>query len=747
MTTCRSGALRTLALALGALASAQFQPSARADEDGYKLYGRAPIYRGPGLHGVPVPSRDGRAGPFEGDGITLMSWIPLGDFPGDQTSSADCWGYVSASGREYAIIGLRDGTSFVEVTDPANPVQVAYVTGPGSLWHDSTVIGDFAYLASEGGSGIQVVDLTRIDEGTVRHVQDRTEGGHRTTHTILSNPESGYLYLCGANIANGGLVAVSTADPENPKIAGAWSQHYVHEAQIVNYHDGPYAGREIAFCFSARSSMDIVDVTDKSDMRRIGALAYEGLKYCHQGWITDDKRYLYLNDELDEGRSTPVTTTRVIDITDLAHPFVASTFSTGLAATDHNLYVKGNLLFESNYRSGVHVFDISADPLNPTRIAHLDTYPGSDAPGYDGVWGNFPFFPSGTFILSDLARGLFVLRLGDSSLEFDLPAGAPRVLSTTQVTPVSLRIAEHGLALDPASVQAHVSFDASTPVDISLEPAEDGLFRGDLPSGPCLASADIWFTARATDGRTFTYPFVPEEPAFRADVAAALFEILSDDFQTDRGWTSSGDSLTDGAWERAVPLGGADGAPDADFDHSGECFLTGNALGSEVDGGTARLTSPRLDLSGYPETRISYARWYATDLFSFDSTFVVDVSNDDGAEWTRLEWIGRAASWQAREFRISDVITPTDAVRVRFAVRDVGTGSMAEAALDAFRVWALTCSDCRPDFDGDGRLTINDFIAFQSAWRAQEPRADFDSDGRFTVNDFIAYHSAFHQGC
>src|SRR5690606_21205155 len=120
------------------------------------------------------------------------------------------------------------------------------------------------------------------------------QAGHTSTHTIVANPDSGYLYLCGTNINNGGLTAVSTANPANPTIVGAWTERYVHEAQVVTYTEGPYAGREIAFCFTggpaigytAGGGLDIVDVTDKSNMHTIGQNRYGGVRFCHQGWVS-----------------------------------------------------------------------------------------------------------------------------------------------------------------------------------------------------------------------------------------------------------------------------------------------------------------------------------------------------------------------------------------------------------------------------------------------------------------------------
>eukprot|EP01025_Chloroclados_australasicus_P006284 TRINITY_DN12034_c0_g1_i5.p3 TRINITY_DN12034_c0_g1~~TRINITY_DN12034_c0_g1_i5.p3 ORF type:complete len:459 (+),score=89.37 TRINITY_DN12034_c0_g1_i5:23-1378(+) len=366
---------------------------------------------------------------FESENVTLLSWIPLSAFPGGHGRGNDCWGYTSPSGREYAIMGLQRGFGFVEVTDPTNPVIIDWVEGPSSDWHDVKVIGDYAYGVSEGGAGIQVMDMTEIDDGRVRLVQNKRQFGHETTHNIISNPDSGYIYLCGANIANGGLIAVSLADPTDPVIVGQWSTHYVHDAQVVSYTDGPYAGREIAFCLNGFDGLEIVDVTDKGNMFLVGRTDYAQLRYTHQAWLSEDRQYLYLNDELDEGDSVSVTTTRVFDVSNINNPQLAGTFTTGLPSIDHNNYVKGDMLYQANYRSGLRVWDLSSDPLNPTEVAWFDTFPGSDAARFNGAWSTYPYFDSGIVLISDIERGLFIVDVtadGAGKLELSVPGGAKK---------------------------------------------------------------------------------------------------------------------------------------------------------------------------------------------------------------------------------------------------------------------------------------------------------------------------------
>ncbi len=274
-----------------------------------------------GLGGVEDPSTL-----FESENATLLAWIPVSAFAGGNKRADDCWGYTSPSGREYAIIGLENGFGFVEVTNPTSPVILATIAGATSNWHDVKIIGRYAYGVSEGGLGIQVMDLGDIDNGVVTLVQNKTQLGHQTSHNIISNADSGYIYVCGANIANGGLLAVNIDDPEDPIIVGQWSESYVHDAQVVSYTEGPFAGREIAFCFNGFNGVAVLDVTDKSNIFQIGENVYDELGYTHQGWLSEDRQLLYVNDELDVCQLVVLTNTSVFDVSVPANPSLLCAF-------------------------------------------------------------------------------------------------------------------------------------------------------------------------------------------------------------------------------------------------------------------------------------------------------------------------------------------------------------------------------------------------------------------------------------
>ncbi len=139
---------------------------------------------------------------------------------------------------------------------------------------------------------------------------------------------------------------------------------------------------------------------------------YPMLGYCHQGWTSADRQYLYINDEFDEATHDVPTRTLVFDISNLEQPTLVNTFSSGSTAVDHNLYVHNGFIFEANYTSGLRIFDATMDQVSPPEVGFFDTHPSDDDATFSGAWSTFPYFPSGNVIISDQSKGLFVVDPG-----------------------------------------------------------------------------------------------------------------------------------------------------------------------------------------------------------------------------------------------------------------------------------------------------------------------------------------------
>jgi hypothetical protein len=225
-----------------------------------------------------------------------------------------------------------------------------------------------------------------------------------------------------------------------------------------------------------------------------------------------------------------------------------------------------------------------------------------------------------------------------------------------------------------------------------------GIFEGTLPAAPCGETIEFYVAASTTDGEESTSPAGAPESVYEA-LAIYAEAPFDDDFETDLGWTVSGNA-TDGQWQRGIPAGGGDrGDPPADGDGSGRCYVTDNADGdSDVDNGSTILTSPVLDASGAGEAYISYHRWYSNNAGGAPESdiFVVDISNNGGASWVNLETVGPSGEevrggWFHKSFRIADVIAPTNQMRIRFNASDLGQGSVVEAGVDGVRIERRYC--------------------------------------------------------
>ena len=378
---------------------------------------------------------DGEVAGFECSEVDLMSVLPVHALGGGRGVIVnDIWGWTDPeSGREYALVGRSNGTSFVDVTDPGNPRYLGdlpmHEGANANIWRDMKVYANHAYIVADGSGqhGVQVFDLTRL-RNVANPPATFTEDAHydqiASAHNIVINEGTGFAYVVGASsggtTCGGGLHMIDVREPKNPKFAGCFQDPqtgaagtgYSHDAQCVQYAgpDTQYTGREI--CFGANETMlSIADVTNKDSTIAISRAAYPNAAYVHQGWISDDHRYFFMNDEGDElAQLVPRTRTIVWDITDLDDPVLLTEYLGETSATDHNLYVRGNYMYESNYASGLRIIDIS-DPANPKEVGYFDTVPGGEnAPGFNGSWSNYPFFASGNIIVSSMREGLFVVK-------------------------------------------------------------------------------------------------------------------------------------------------------------------------------------------------------------------------------------------------------------------------------------------------------------------------------------------------
>ena len=376
-----------------------------------------------------TPCQNGMAGNYPCNGYDLLSQMSVSEF--DSTNANDSWGWTDPdTGSEYALIGLFDGTAFVNIDDPVNPIYLGKLdthTDP-SLWRDIKTYQNYAFVVSEApGHGMQVFDLTRLRDVTnapVNFTEDAHYDGFGSAHNVVINESSGYAYGVGSSTYNGGPHFVDISNPLNPIPAGGFAtDSYSHDGQVVIYNgpDTDYTSREI-YIGSNTSFVSIVDITDKSNPQSIATMTYSNTVYTHQGWFTQDHRYFILGDEIDEINLGFNTRSIVFDLQDLDNPELHFEYEGPTAATDHNGYVKGDTYYLANYTAGVRMIDISGiDNQDFQETGFFDVYPSSNNAGYNGAWNVYPYFESGTVLVTtlrysdeDFVPGMLLIR--DSSL-------------------------------------------------------------------------------------------------------------------------------------------------------------------------------------------------------------------------------------------------------------------------------------------------------------------------------------------
>jgi choice-of-anchor B domain-containing protein len=388
------------------------------------------------MTGTPRTCDSGKVGQFACSQVDLVSFLPVSAVGGGRgVRLAGIWGWTDPeTGKEYALLGRMDGTSFVDISDPANPVYLGDLPktegSQGAIWREIKVYENHAFIVADGAGahGMQVFDLTRlrdVENAPVTFTTDAHYTRIQSAHNIVINEGSGFAYATGSNggtdTCGGGLHMIDIRDPRNPTFVGCFSDPttgrqktgYSHDALCVNYRgpDEDYQGREICFG-SNETALSIADVTDKQNPIAVAMAEYPNVGYTHQGWLTEDQRYLYVDDELDELNGLVENTrTLVWDVSDLDDPVLAKEFfNPNTTAIDHNLYVKGDKMYQSNYVAGLRVLDIQ-EPTEPREVGFFDTVPfGDDGPRFDGSWSNYPFFESGIIAVTSMSEGLFLLR-------------------------------------------------------------------------------------------------------------------------------------------------------------------------------------------------------------------------------------------------------------------------------------------------------------------------------------------------
>ncbi len=523
--------------------------------------------------------------------VTLMANID------SYAAYANCCSYVHSDGREYAVIGTNTGTAIYNIVNPSLPTLVGFIPGVSSSWREMKQMGNYIYVVSEGtASGLQIIRMTNPQAPVLA----ATWNGFSSAHTITVDPARSLAYANGANGQTGGMRILSLANPEAPVQLASYTAHYVHDSHV--------RGNQL-FVASIYEGFEIVlDVTNPASPTQVAIWTTPG-NFTHNSWTSQSGNYLFTTDENSTGFVT------VYDITGLPAVTEVARYTANPVAIAHNVHVKGDLAFVSHYTEGVRILDVS-DPMTPTEVGYYDTWPGASG-GFNGDWGVDPYYPSGTFIVSDISGGLFVFQ---ADLDYGLMKGTVTAAGSglpiegarveapgTGISFTTFASGKFALALDagsynieatrfgdyPASNSGPVASGQTTIRNIVMTPIPKGTVAGTITGGvgmtPLPGSElhlhETPLETSSTAGGAYSLGNVPEGPhlleAARAgylhaqqnvqvvggSTTTANLNLTAMDFYYDveaaAGWSLSapGDNATAGLWILADPVGTGPQAP------------------------------------------------------------------------------------------------------------------------------------------------------------------------------------------
>ncbi len=371
---------------------------------------------------APVSCQGGMADIFPCRNVDLVSFLQLAEIGGG--TGNDMWSWRDPqTGKDYALVGRSNGVSFVDVSAPESPIYVGNLAthDVDSAWRDIKVYRDHAFVVADfaGEHGMQVFDLRRlrnVNAAPREFTEDAHHAGFRRAHNLAINADTGFAFAVGTEpeTCAGGIYMIDIRQPRSPQFVGCFADDgYTHDVECVTYRgpDAEHQGREICFA-SNTDSLTIVDVSNKTAPRMLSRTDYAGRAYVHQGSLTGDHAFFLQDDELDEQRFGHETTTYIWDLSDLDAPPPPQVYiQAGRPSIDHNQYVQGDHTYQANYMGGLRILSLA--PIRQGRlseVAFFDTHPEGDSANFSGAWSAFPIADSGIVLVSDINRGLFVLR-------------------------------------------------------------------------------------------------------------------------------------------------------------------------------------------------------------------------------------------------------------------------------------------------------------------------------------------------
>lgn len=310
---------------------------------------------------------------------------------------SDVWGYVDEEGNEYALVGVYNGFSVVDVTDPANPEEIYFKSGAQSIWRDIKTWGDYAYVSNESFGGVLIVDLSPLPDGEITTTTSFSGSSYPfdRAHNLYID-ELGKMYIFGADNGSGGAIICNVSEnPMNPQELGRFDTYY--------FHDGMARGDTLWGAAIYQGLLTAVDVSNPTNPSIMGTVSTPG-QFAHNCWVSIDGTHVFTTDEISDGYIG------AYNVEDLGNMFETDRIqsSPGENVIPHNTHVRNDFLITSYYTDGIVIHD-AINPENITEVGSFDTSPNYSGSGFNGAWGAYPFLPSGNILASDIQEGLYIL--------------------------------------------------------------------------------------------------------------------------------------------------------------------------------------------------------------------------------------------------------------------------------------------------------------------------------------------------
>jgi len=657
-------------------------------------------------------------------------------------------GYTDTTGREYALVGWYNGTSIVDVTNPSAPVQVAQISGQPSFWREIKTWGKYAYVTTEAGGGLQIINLSNLP-GTSLPVTywTPTISGQQLGSIHSLHIDNGKVYLYGSDVGNGGaLIADISTNPITPIYLGKYDAYYIHDGYVKN-----------DTLYPAHINNGFFSIVDATNIGSPNVLATKNTpnNFTHNTWLNQAGTHIFTTDEVNDSYLTCYDITNTSNVTEVSR---IQSQNPGSGSMVHNTQIiqknGGEFAVTSWYKDGVVITDVTK-PNNLVNVAWYDTYTQGSGGNSEGCWGVFPYLPSGNLIASDISNGLFVLAptyiracyleglITDASNSNPISGASISITSTGinqtsnvsgnyatgYVTAGSYSVTYSKAGYISQTVVVSLSNGITTIQNIQLVPlttfAKNGqVINSSTNLGVAYARVrlksntytfdticDINGNFNFTNVYADNYTLSAGKWLFKTNcisnqnlsgsigtLTIAVTPQIFDDFTFNLGWTVNSTAST-GKWQRVKPKGTLNGStpanPNADVSHDCDslAYVTGNAgvtsSDDDVDNGYTILSSPSFNLIGYTNPYIKYARWFFNAGGSGLPNDSLKIYVNNGTQNYVVETITQSSinnsSWVEKTISLSGVaLTANMKVYVRTA--DVSPGNLVEAGFDHFSI-------------------------------------------------------------